>query len=60
MVMAVVAAGLVADLEAIRRDLEDPHYLVDGADPRWADDSPGLAEHADRDAFVADIETDLL
>ena len=57
--MAVAAAGLVADLEAVGQGLEDPHHLVDGADLGAADDLPGLAEDADRDALVVDIETDV-
>lgn len=56
-VMAVAVAGLVADLEAVGRRLEDPHHLVDGAALGPADDLPGLAEDADRDALIVDIET---
>src|SRR5262249_55359872 len=58
-VVAVAATGFVADLEAAGQRLEDPHHFVDGADLDAADDLPGLAEHADRDAFVVDIETDV-
>src|SRR5262245_66664028 len=58
-VVAVTATGLVADLEAIGQRLKDPHHLVDGADLGGADDRPGLAEDADRDALVVDIETDV-
>ena len=57
--MAVAAAGLGADLEAIGQRLEDAHHLVDGADLGAANDLPGLAEDADRDALVVDIETDV-
>jgi hypothetical protein len=57
-VMAVAAAGLVADLEAVGQRLEEPHHLVDGADLGAADDRPGLAEDADRDPLVVEIETD--
>jgi serine/threonine protein kinase/tetratricopeptide (TPR) repeat protein len=38
---------------------EDPHLLVDGADLGAAGDVPGLAEGADNDALVVDIEPDL-
>src|SRR5262245_14429626 len=55
-VLAVAAAGLVADLEAVGQGLEDPHHLVDGADLGAARDLPGLAEDVDRDALVVDIE----
>jgi hypothetical protein len=58
-VVAVAAAGLVADLEAVGQRLKEPHHLVDGADRGAADDRPGLAEDADRDALVVDIETDV-
>ena len=58
-VVAVAATGLVADLEAVGQGLEDPHHLVDGADLGAADDLPGLAEDADRDALVVDIEPDV-
>jgi hypothetical protein len=58
-VVAVAATGLVTDLEAVGQGLEDPHHLVDGADLGAADDLPGLAEDADRDALVVDIETDV-
>jgi hypothetical protein len=47
-----------ADLEAVGQGLEDPHHLVDGADLGGASDLPGLAEDADRDALVVDIEPD--
>src|SRR5262249_24873509 len=58
-VVAVAAAGLVADLEAVGQGLEDPHQLVDGADLGAAGDLPGLAEDADRDALIVDIEADV-
>src|SRR5262249_47058643 len=58
-VVAVAAAGLVADLEAIGQALEDPHHLVDGPHLGAAGDWPGLAEHADRDALAVDIEPDV-
>src|SRR5262245_710315 len=58
-VVARPPAGLVADLEAIGQALEDSHHLVDGAALGAADDLPGLAEGADRDALVVDIETDV-
>jgi hypothetical protein len=57
-VAAVAAARLVADLEAVGQRLEDPHHLVDGADLGAANDLPGLAEDADSDALVVDIEPD--
>jgi hypothetical protein len=58
-VVAVAATGLLADLEAVGQRLEHPHHLVDGVDLGAADDLPGLAEHADCDALVVDIETDV-
>src|SRR5262245_17843708 len=58
-VVAVAATGLVADLEAVGQRLEDPHHLVDGADLGAADDLPGLAENADCDPLVVDIEPDV-
>jgi hypothetical protein len=59
MVVAVAAAGLVADLEAVGQGLEDLHHLVDGAHSGTTDDLASLAEHAKRDALVVDIETDV-
>jgi hypothetical protein len=56
-VVAIAAAGLVADLEAVGLRLKDPHHLADGADLGAADDRPCLAEDAERDALVVDIET---
>jgi hypothetical protein len=58
-VVAVAANGLVADLETVGQRLEDPHHLVDGGNLGAADDLPGLAEDADRDALVVDIEPDV-
>jgi hypothetical protein len=58
-IVAVAATGLAADLEAVGQGLEDPHHLVDGADPGAANDRPGLAEDADGDALVVEIETDV-
>jgi hypothetical protein len=58
-VVALAAAGFVADLEAVEQGIEGPHHLVDGADLGTADDLPSLAEDADRDALVVDIETDV-
>jgi hypothetical protein len=55
-VVAVAAAGLVADREAVGQGLEDPHHLVEGANLAAADDRPRLAEGADRDALAVDIE----
>src|SRR5262249_9196116 len=55
-IVAVAATGLVADLEAVGQRLEDPDHLVDGADLGAASDLPGLAEDADRDALVVNIE----
>jgi hypothetical protein len=59
MVVAVATTGFVTDLEPAEQRLEDPHQLIDGADLGAADDLPGLAEHADRDAIVVDIETNV-
>jgi hypothetical protein len=50
---------LVADLEAVGWRLQEPHDLVDGTDLGAADGLPGLAESADRDALLVDIETDV-
>jgi hypothetical protein len=58
-VMAVAAARLVADREVVGQRLEDPHHLVEGADLGAADDRPSLAEDADRDPLVVDLETDV-
>jgi hypothetical protein len=58
-VVAVAATILVADLEAVRQGLEDPHHLIDSSDLGAAGDLPGLAEDADRYALVVDIETDV-
>src|SRR6516164_5044980 len=58
-VVAIAATGLVADLEPVGQRLEHPHHLVDGADLGAADDLPGLAEDADRNALVVDIETEV-
>ena len=58
-VVAVAATGLVADLEAVGQRLEEPHHLVDGANLGAAEDLPGTAEDADRDALVVDIEPDV-
>jgi hypothetical protein len=55
--MAVAATGLVTALEPVRQGLEDLHHLVDGADLGAAGNLPGLADDADRDALVVDIET---
>src|SRR5262249_16680963 len=41
-----------------RQRLEEPHHFVEGADLGAADDLPGLAEDADGDALVVEIETD--
>jgi hypothetical protein len=57
--VAIAAARLVADLEAVGQSLEDPHHLIDGTDLVAAGDLPGLAEDADSDALVVDIETDV-
>ena len=55
-VVAVAAAGLVADLEAFGQGLKKPHHLVDGTDLGAANDLSVLAEDADRNALVVDIE----
>jgi hypothetical protein len=57
-VVAVAATGLGADREAIGQALEDPPHRVEGADLGAAGDRPGLAEHADREALVVEIEPD--
>src|SRR5262249_16769910 len=51
-VVAVAAAGLVADLEAVGQALEDAQdaqHLRDAADLAAAHQLPGLAQDADRD-----------
>jgi hypothetical protein len=55
-VVAVAAAGLVADLEAIRQPFEESHHLVDGAYLGATDELPCLAEHAHGDPLAMDIE----
>ena len=58
-VVAVAAVRLVADLEAFGQGLKKPHHLVDGTDLGAANDLSVLAEDADRNARVVDIEPNL-
>jgi hypothetical protein len=58
-VVAVAATGLGADLEAVGQGLEDSHHRVDGADLGTARHLAGLAEDAERDALVVDVEPDV-
>jgi hypothetical protein len=58
-VVARAAARLLADLEAVGQGLKNPHHLVDRTDLGAAGDLPSLAEDADRDTLVVDIEPDL-
>ena len=57
-VVAVAAAGLVADLEAIGQPLEEAQQLLEAAHARPLDDVPGLAEHAEGDVLGVDVEPD--
>jgi hypothetical protein len=58
-VVAGAITGLGADRAAVGQSLEEAPHLVDGADLGAADDRPGLAEDADRDARIVEIETDV-
>src|SRR5262249_44201062 len=56
-VVAVAAAGLVADLEAVGQALEGGQHLLDAADLAAAHQLPRLAQYTDRDTFGMDIES---
>src|SRR5262249_42081558 len=56
-VVAVAAAGLVADLEAVGQALEDGEHLLDAAHLAASHQLPRLVQYADRDTFGMDIES---
>src|SRR5262249_33677676 len=58
-VVAVAAAGLVADLEAVGQGLEDPQDLVQAPHPAALAELPLLAEHAERDVLRVNVKTDV-
>src|SRR5262249_3049403 len=58
-VVAVAAASLVADLEAVGQALEEAQHLLDAAHLGAVGDLPCLAEYADRNALAVDIEPDV-
>src|SRR5262249_35919865 len=58
-VVAIAAAGLVADLEAAGQGLEDPQHLFQAADLATLDELPLLAEHAKRDALRVNVQSDV-
>ena len=58
-VMAVAAARLVADREAVGQPFEQAQHLVDAAHAGALDDLPGLAEHAEGDVLAVDVEPDV-
>src|SRR5262249_57938115 len=51
--------GLVARQEEGGQCREEAQHVGDGADLGATGDLPGLAEDADRDALIVDIETDV-
>lgn len=57
--VAVSAAGFVANLEAIRQPFVDPHHLVDRFHLRAVHDLASADEHADRDTFAVNVESDV-
>src|SRR5262245_16735693 len=57
--VALAATGLVADLEAIGKALEDAQHLLDAAYPRAVGHLPGLAQGADRNVLRVDVQTDV-
>jgi hypothetical protein len=58
-VMAVAAAGLVADLEAVGQALEEPQQFAQGAHPGAVRDLPLLVERAGADVLAVDVEADV-
>jgi hypothetical protein len=58
-VVAVAAAGLVADLKLIRQPLEEAQHLFQTAHTRPLDDLPGLAKHTNGDMLGVDVEPDV-
>src|SRR5262249_48635186 len=58
-VVAVAAAGLVADLEAVGQGLEDPQHLVQAPLLAALDELPLVAEHAERDTLRVNVQTDV-
>jgi hypothetical protein len=57
--VAVAAAGLVADLEAVGQAGEHAHQVRDGPHLGAVDDLALLVEGADRDALGVDVEADV-
>jgi hypothetical protein len=57
--VAVAAAGLVADLEAIRQALEDMEHLLEAPHLGAAEHLSGFAEDADGNAFAVNVEPDV-
>jgi hypothetical protein len=56
-VVAVAAAGLVADRAAVGQALEDAEHLLNAAHLAAAHPLPRLVQYADRDTFGMDIES---
>jgi hypothetical protein len=57
--VAVAAAGLVADLEAVGQAGEHAHQVLDGPHLGAVDDLALLVEGADRDVLGVDIQADV-
>src|SRR5690348_6464746 len=57
--MAIAAAGLVTDLEAVRQPPEDAQHLLDAAHASTPNELAVLVEHADGDALGVDVESDV-
>jgi hypothetical protein len=55
-VVAVAAAGLVADREAVAQALQGAEHLLDAADLAAAHQLPGLVKDANRDTRRMDVE----
>jgi hypothetical protein len=58
-VVAITAACLIADLEAIGQSLQHLEHLVDASDLRALDNLPILVEDANRNARAVNVETDV-
>jgi hypothetical protein len=56
-VVAVAAAGLLADLEAVGQALEGAQHLLNAADLAAAHRLSSLVQDTDRDTFGMDIES---
>jgi hypothetical protein len=55
-VVAVAAAGVVADLEAVGQAPEEAQHLLEAAHSGALDDLPGLAERAEGEVLAVDVE----